>query len=415
MDAGGTIAVICILIILSAYFSATETAFSSINKIRMKNLAQEGNKKAKLSLKLCENFDSLLSTILVGNNIVNILCSSLTTALFLEVLGEGGVAIATLVTTVVVLIFGEISPKSMAKEKPEQFAMFSAPVINFLSIIFSPINFLFTQIKKGIKVIFRLSDDGGMTEAELLTMVEEVQNEGGIEEEEGELIKSVIEFYDLDVSDILIPRVDVIAVDFEDSKEEIDEVFKETRFSRLPVYKETIDNIVGIINYKDFQYKVMVENKPIEDVMSRPVYVSENMKISNLLKLLQQKKSHLAVVTDEYGGTVGVVTLEDVIEELVGEIWDEHDEVVEDIIEISENVYKVSCNANLDRLEELFNLELESESTTIGGWVTEMLEKIPDVGDAFSFGNLAVIVTKADERRVLEVEVSFQPDEKVEE
>ena len=319
------------------------------------------------------------------------------------------------ITTVVVLIFGEISPKSMAKEKPEQFAMFSAPVINFLSIIFSPINFLFTQIKKGIKVIFRLSDDGGMTEAELLTMVEEVQNEGGIEEEEGELIKSVIEFYDLDVSDILIPRVDVIAVDFEDSKEEIDEVFKETRFSRLPVYKETIDNIVGIINYKDFQYKVMVENKPIEDVMSRPVYVSENMKISNLLKLLQQKKSHLAVVTDEYGGTVGVVTLEDVIEELVGEIWDEHDEVVEDIIEISENVYKVSCNANLDRLEELFNLELESESTTIGGWVTEMLEKIPDVGDAFSFGNLAVIVTKADERRVLEVEVSFQPDEEVEE
>ena len=297
MDAGGTIAVICVLIILSAYFSATETAFSSINRIRLKNLAQEGNKKAKLSLKLCEKFDSLLSTILVGNNIVNILCSSLTTALFLEYLGESGVAIATLVTTVVVLIFGEISPKSMAKEKPEQFAMFSAP----------------------------------------------------------------------------------------------------------------------IINYKDFQYRVMVQNESVESVMSKPVYVSENMKISNLLKLLQQKKSHLAVVTDEYGGTVGVVTLEDVIEELVGEIWDEHDEVIEDIFEISENVYKISGNKNLDRLEELFNIKIDSESTTVGGWVIEMLECIPDVGDTFSFENLSVIVTDADERRVLEVEVTFEPQEEVEE
>lgn len=415
MDAGGTIAVICVLIILSAYFSATETAFSSINKIRIKNLAQEGNKKAKLSLKLCEKFDSVLSTILIGNNIVNILCSSLTTALFLELLGESGVAIATLVTTVVVLIFGEISPKSMAKEKPEQFAMFSAPVINFLCYIFAPINFLFTQLKKGITAIFHLSGDSGMTEAEFLTMVEEAQSEGGIEEGEGELIKSVIEFYDLDVSDILIPRVDVIAVDFEDSKEEIDNVFKETRFSRLPVYKETIDNIIGIINYKDFQYKVMVENESIDSVMSRPVYVSENMKISNLLKLLQQKKSHLAVVTDEYGGTVGVVTLEDVIEELVGEIWDEHDEVIEDILEISENVYKISCNANLDRLEDIFDLEIESESTTIGGWVTEMLERIPDVGDSFTYENLSVLVTSADERRVLEIEVTIEPEETVEE
>ncbi len=415
MDAGGTIAVICILIILSAYFSATETAFSSINRIRIKNLAQEGNKKAKLSLKLCENFDSLLSTILVGNNIVNILCSSLTTALFLEYLGESGVAIATLVTTVVVLIFGEISPKSMAKEKPEQFAMFSAPVINFLRIIFTPINFLFTQIKKGIKAVFHLSGDSGMTEAELLTMVEEAQSEGGIEEGEGELIKSVIEFYDLDVSDILIPRVDVIAVDLEDSKEEIDEVFKETRFSRLPVYKETIDNIVGIINYKDFQFRVMDKNDSIDSVMSRPVYVSENMKISNLLKLLQQKKSHLAVVTDEYGGTVGVVTLEDVIEELVGEIWDEHDEIIQDVFEISSNVYKISCNANLDRLEELFGIKIESESTTIGGWVIEMLERIPDEGDTFSYENLSVLVTKADERRVLEIEVTLIQNEDSEE
>lgn len=407
----GTIGVICVLIVLSAYFSATETAFSSLNRIRMKNLAAEGNERAKLVLKLCDKFDNLLTTILVGNNIVNILSSSLTTALFLELLGESGVAIATVVTTVVVLVFGEISPKSMAKEKPEQFAMFSAPIINFLCILFTPVTLLFSWLKKGITAMFNLKNDEGITEAELLTMVEEAQNDGGIDENEGDLIKSVIEFYDLDVSDILIPRVDVVAVDCENTNEEIDRIFDETRFSRLPVYKETIDNIIGIINHKDFQYKVLGKHDKLENIISQPVYVLENMKISNLLKLLQQKKSHLAVVTDEYGGTVGVVTLEDCLEELVGEIWDEHDIVVEEIVSIGENTYQISCNANLDKLAELFDIEIESESTTVGGWVTEMLERIPVEGDSFETENLSVTVTEADERRVLEVMVVFKPEE----
>lgn len=411
----GTIAVLCVLIILSAYFSATETAFSSLNKIRMKNMAAEGNKRAKLVLKLSEKFDNLLTTILVGNNIVNILSSSLATAWFLKIMGEEGVAVATVIITVVVLVFGEISPKSIAKEKPEQFAMFSAPIINFLCIVFTPITFLFAMLKKGITVIFKLKSDDGITEAELLTIVEEAQNDGGIDENEGDLIKSAIEFYDLDVSDILIPRVDVIAVDIENTNEEINKIFDETRFSRLPVYKETIDNIIGIINHKDFQYKVIGKNEELEKIISQPVYVLENMKISKLLKLLQQKKSHLAVVTDEYGGTVGVVTLEDCLEELVGEIWDEHDVIIEEITKIQDNIYKVSGNANLDKLAEIFDIDIESESTTVGGWVTEILERIPVVGDCFEKDNLSVIVTEADERRALEVEVIFKSDESSEE
>lgn len=412
---GGTIGVLCMLIILSAYFSATETAFSSLNRIRIKNMASEGNKRAKLALKLCDKFDELLTTILVGNNIVNILSSSLATALFVEYFPKNGVVISTVVVTAVVLIFGEISPKSMAKESPESFAMFSAPFINALRYLLKPITFLFSLLKRGIKAIFHLKNNDGITEAELLTMVEEAQSEGGIDENEGDLIKSVIEFYDLDVGDILIPRVDVVAIDIESSIDEIEKVFDETRFSRLPVYKETIDNIVGIINHKDFQYMVKERNVPVEDIIAQPVYVLESMKISKLLKMLQQKKSHLAMVTDEYGGTVGVVTLEDIIEELVGEIWDEHDVVVEEIEKISDNCYKVSCNANLDKLAEELDVEIESDSTTVGGWVAEVLERIPEEGDKIEKDNLEVTVIEADERRALKVMVLVKNNESTQE
>lgn len=405
-----TLGVLCLLILMSAYFSATETAFSSLNRIKMKNLAQEGNKRAKLTLKLCDKFDNLLSAILIGNNVVNIMSSSIATALFVKIWPQNGVAVSTVVMTIVVLTFGEISPKSMAKESPEKFAMFSAPIINFICILLTPLTFLFSMLKKGITAVFKFKNESSITEAELLTMVEEAKNEGGIDENEGELIKSAIEFYDLDVGDILIPRVDVVGVDIEDSVEDIDKVFEETRLSRLPVYKETIDNVVGIINHKNFKYKVMDKHEPLETVLSQPVYVLETLKISKLLKLLQQKKSHLAVVTDEYGGTVGVVTLEDVIEELVGEIWDEHDVVVEEIFPISDTCCRISANANLDKIAELFNVEIESESTTVGGWVSETLERIPVTGDTFESGALNVTVTDADERRALEVMVEFLPE-----
>ena len=399
----GAIIALVVLIILSAYFSAMETAFTSLNRIRLKNMANSGNKRAALTLDMCENFDKRLSTILIGNNIVNILSTSLATSLFVLYFPKNGVAVSTIVMTVIVLIFGEIGPKSIAKEMPEEFALFAAPVLNGLCVIFTPLTVLFSGLKKLIAKILKVKGDRSITEEELLTMVEEARSEGSIGDNEGELIKSAIEFYDLEVEDILIPRVDVIAVDSAGSPEEIDHIFYETRFSRLPVYKETIDNVIGIINQKDFQYQVIGKGEPLEHVIKPALYVLEHMQISDLMRLLQQKKSHMAVVTDEYGGTLGIVTLEDIIEELVGEIWDEHDEVVEEFTEISPLCYRVSCNANLDKMLELFDLEEEAQSSTVGGWVMEELGRIPKEGDRFRFRNLSVTVTKVEDRRALEV------------
>ena len=399
----GAIIALVVLIILSAYFSAMETAFTSLNRIRLKNMANSGNKRAALTLDMCENFDKILSTILIGNNIVNILSTSLATSLFVLYFPKNGVAVSTIVMTVIVLIFGEIGPKSIAKEMSEEFALFAAPVLNGLCVIFTPLTVLFSGLKKLIAKILKVKGDRSITEEELLTMVEEARSEGSIGDNEGELIKSAIEFYDLEVEDILIPRVDVIAVDSAGSPEEIDHIFYETRFSRLPVYKETIDNVIGIINQKDFQYQVIGKGEPLEHVIKPALYVLEHMQISDLMRLLQQKKSHMAVVTDEYGGTLGIVTLEDIIEELVGEIWDEHDEVVEEFTEISPLCYRVSCNANLDKMLELFDLEEEAQSSTVGGWVMEELGRIPKEGDRFRFRNLSVTVTKVEDRRALEV------------
>ena len=401
-----SIIVLVILIILSAYFSATETAFSALNKIKIKNLANDGNKRAKLVLELCEKYDKLISSILIGNNIVNILSTSIATALFVELLKETGVAASTVVMTIVVLIFGEVCPKSIAKEIPEKFAMFSSPYINAICVVLTPITLFFVGLKKVLSKLFGFKSDTLITDDELLTMVKEAQADGGIDEDEGDLITSAIEFYDMDVNDILIPRVDIVAVDYDTPKEEINKVFRETRFTRIPVYRETVDKIIGIINQKDFNYGVMEGNMSIDEVIKPVAYVSANMKISDLLTLLQKKKSHLAIVTDEYGGTEGIVTLEDVIEELVGEIWDEHDEVINDIEEISENSYKISCNANIDKISELFEVDVETESTTVSGWVMEVLQKIPEVNDNFSLEELDVVVTKADEKRALEVVIT---------
>lgn len=401
-----SIIVLVILIILSAYFSATETAFSALNKIKIKNLANDGNKRAKLVLELCEKYDKLISSILIGNNIVNILSTSIATALFVELLKENGVAASTVVMTIVVLIFGEVCPKSIAKEIPEKFAMFSSPYINAICVVLTPITLFFVGLKKVLSKLFGFKSDTLITDDELLTMVKEAQADGGIDEDEGDLITSAIEFYDMDVNDILIPRVDIVAVDYDTPKEEINKVFRETRFTRIPVYRETVDKIIGIINQKDFNYGVMEGNMSIDEVIKPVAYVSANMKISDLLTLLQKKKSHLAIVTDEYGGTEGIVTLEDVIEELVGEIWDEHDEVINDIEEISENSYKISCNANIDKISELFEVDVETESTTVSGWVMEVLQKIPEVNDNFSLEGLDVVVTKADEKRALEVVIT---------
>lgn len=402
----GKIIFLAVLVLLSGYFSATETAFFSTNKIRLKALAGDGNKRAKKVLKILDDFDSLLATILIGNNLVNIAATAIATILFIDILGneELGTTVATIVTTIAVLIFGEITPKSLAKNLPESFAMFSSPMISFCMTIFKPLNWCISMWQKLVYKFVKADDDRGVTEEELITMVEEAHNDGEIDQNESELIRNAIEFDDIEVEDIYTSRVDLVAIDIEDSIEEISEQF-EKGFSRLPVYRDTIDNIIGVLNQKDFAI-MRRTNQSLSSVMTEPIFVVPSMKISELLRILQSKKSHMAIILDEFGGTVGIVTLEDILEELVGEIWDEHDTVVEPFVKISDNKYKVRSTAGLDDMFELFGMSEELDHSTVGGWVVEEFGKIPRVGEEFTFGPLEVCVSKRDPRRVAEVIVT---------
>lgn len=397
------IIVMILLVIMSAYFSATETAFSSLNKTRLKALAEEGNKKAKLTLKLSDDYDKLISTILIGNNIVNIALASIGTVMFMKVSPQHGATISTAVVTVAVLIFGEISPKSIAKDCPERFAMFSSKFIKTLIVILTPVNFLFTQWKKLLSKVFKIENNSKMSQEELLMFVDEIEQDGSVDSDDSELIRNAIEFSDMEAEDILTHRVDMEAVSIEDSKEEIADLFIKTRFSRLLVYEGSIDNIVGVIHLKDFFTINGVTKRNIKDVMTKPVFIQKSEKIDDILKILQTNKSHVAVVVDEYGGTFGMVTMEDILEELVGEIWDEHDEVVEDFKKIDEHTYRVEGSVNFDDLCDFFDVKYETDRVSVGGWVMEQLGKMPEKGDKFDFEHLSITITEIDSHRVTEI------------
>ena len=396
-----TLIIILLCIIMSGYFSATETAFSSLNRIRIKNMADKGNKRAALVLKLSEDYDRLLSTILIGNNIVNIACASLSTLLFVRLLGEdAGASVSTAVTTVIVLVFGEVSPKSIAKESPEKFSMFSAPILNFMAVLLTPLNFLFKQWKKVLSRFFHSSASQGITEEELITIVEEARQDGGIDEQEGDLLRNALEFNELKAADILTPRIDVVGVNVCAGAEEIASVFTETGYSRLPVYQGSIDNIVGILYHKDFYNKIYGTGKGIKDVIRPALFITRHKKISQLLQELQASNHHIAVVIDEFGGTVGIVTLEDILEELVGEIWDEHDEIIRSVEKLSDDEFLVLGNANVDKLLELLGYDEETEAVTVNGWIMNELQKLPEKGDSFRFHEWQITVMEMEERRV---------------
>lgn len=406
----GSIIIIVVCIIMSAFFSATETAFSSLNRIRVKNMAEKGNKRAELVLRLAQSYDKLLSTILIGNNIVNIASASLATVLFVKLLGaEAGPSVSTAVTTIVVLIFGEISPKSLAKESPERFAMAAAPILRVFMVVLTPFNFLFSQWKKLLSRLFHTAADNSMTEEELLTIVEEAEQEGGIDAQEGDLIRNAIEFSEIEVVDILTPRIDMTAVPLDASKEEIAAVFASTEFSRLPVYTKSIDHIIGIINQKDFHNHVYHTEQDVPSIVQPALYVTKGKRIGDLLKELQKKKSHVAIVLDEFGGTIGMVTMEDIMEELVGEIWDEHDEVVEEIVKVSDHEYTVLGSANVQKLFELLDIreddKEDSDAVTVGGWVMDQIDRVPQKGDRFAYQNLQVKVVEMDGNRVEKVQI----------
>ena len=407
------IIIIIVCVILSGYFSATETAFSTFNRIRMKNNAEKGNKRATLALKLSDNYDSLISTILIGNNIVNILASSMGALVFANLIANSEIASAvnTAVLTVVVLIFGEISPKTMAKNSPDSFVLFSAPIINVFRIILFPFVFIFNGWQKLLSKIFKSKDDQGMTEEELISIIEEAEEEGDIDKEESDLIKSAIEFGDLEVGDIFTPRIDITALPVSANKERVAKVFAESGYSRLPVYDESIDNIVGIIYYKDFYTVAYKASVPLHEIIKPVIHVATTQPVNELMKELQEKQLHMAVVTDEFGSTAGIVTLEDILEEIVGEIWDEHDEIIEEIKEVGEKEYVVSGKANIENLFSELDLDREIESVTVGGWAMEVLGKIPEVGDSFEEYGIAVEVTEMDGRRVESVHLVDKRDE----
>lgn len=404
------------LLILSAFFSATETAFTSLNRTRLKLLADDGKKSAKKALKHADNYDRLLYTILIGNNIVNLTLATISTLLFSSIITNSeslSATLSTIISTIAVLIFGEITPKTLAKEFPEKVAMFVAPIMDFFTIILYPLNLVFTGWKLLLKKIFNFKSEDVITEQELLTYVEEANEDGTLDNNETELISSAIEFNDAEVGDILVPRVNVIAVEENTPMKDIRLVFSEHGFSRLPVYRGSIDTIIGMIHEKDFYAAYTSGATDIKGIVTSMALATEHMKISDLLRSMQKQKVHMATVVDEYGGTLGIVTLEDILEELVGEIWDEHDEVVDYFTKLDDEHYLVDGNAELSEFFEIFSQEEdeESDSNTVSGWIIERSGDIPPIGYTFDYNNLTVTVTKRTLKKVLEVKVEIRPAE----
>ncbi|SCG95423.1 Putative Mg2+ and Co2+ transporter CorB [uncultured Clostridium sp.] len=398
-----TIMVVCL--ILSSFFSATETAFSAMNTTKLKTLAEKGNKNAALVCKLDEQYSRLISTILIGNNIVNIAMASVGTVLFTLKFGDMGATLSTIVVTIVVLIFGEISPKSIANNCPEQLAMLSAPVVQFLIWIFLPLNILFVGWQKLLTKIFHLESSSKMSQEELLTLVNEVQEDGTIDEDEGGLLRNAIEFSDQEARDILIHRTDLAALPITATKEEIAEMFTETKFSRLLIYQDTIDDILGIIHRKDFYVGCGITEKEVKDIISPAIFVLESEPIRMILKKQQKAKTHVAVVVDEYGGTCGIVTMEDILEELVGEIWDEHEEAEVLLRRIAPDTYLIDASMDFEEFADYFKLDEESEMVSVSGWVMEQFGRVPEQGDQLTYKGLEIEVTKVGNHHVDEIRV----------
>ena len=405
------IIIMAVCLMLSAYFSATETAFSSANTTRLRTLAEKGSKNAALALKLLEQYDRLLSTILIGNNIVNIATASIGTVLFVKHYGDAGATISTVVVTVVVLIFGEISPKSIAKDCAEKCAMLSAPILQVLIWVLMPLNLLFSLWKKLLSRVFRLNGDSKMSQEELLMLVDEVQQDGSIDRDEGELLKNAIGFSEQEAQDILIHRVDLAALPVTASKEEVAALFTQTKYSRLLIYQDSIDHILGTVHQKDFYVGCGVTEQPLSAIISPPVFALENEPIRLLLKKLQQAKTHVAVVVDEYGGTCGIVTMEDILEELVGEIWDEHDEEEVFLRKLAPDTWLVDAGMDFDDFAAFFHLKTDSEMVSVSGWVMEQFGRVPEAGDSFTFDDLAVRVTRVENHRIEEIQVTRQTPE----
>ena len=421
-DSIGLIIVMVILLALSAFFSATEMAFSTFNRIRMKGMAQSGNKRAALVMKYDDNYEKMLNSVLIGNNIINISLSSIATVFFVDIFSKMdpesaqsiGATVSTVVITIAVLIFGEISPKIIAKSNADKVALGFVRIVNGIIIILTPLSIIFGAWSKLVMKVFKSKDQNTVTEEELMTIVDEAEEDGTIESNEGDLIRSAIEFTDVSAGDILTPRVDICAISKDDSIEDIAKTFMESAYSRLPVYGEDMDDIIGILHEKDFFVAYHNNNKTITKHIQKPVHVSEHIKIDDLLQVLKTKKTHMAIVVDEFGGTMGIVTMEDIIEELIGDVFDEHDEVTNDYQELPDGSFKVKCSADLDDFFDKFDIVVDDEEDmpqTVNGFIMKELESFPHVGDGFTYRNLKIDISKIGPKRVEEIHVSVIKEE----
>ena len=413
-------AIIILLVMFSAFFSSTETAYSAASKIRLKSYADNGNKKAKRASKILENYDKALSTILVGNNIVNIAASALATLLFVSFFGEAnGTILSTVVLTIVVLIFGEVLPKNIAMENSESMAMNSSGVLRFLMIVFTPVTFLLLKVNHLVKKIAvrGKKKEPTVTEDELKYIVESIEDEGVLEEQESELVQSALEFDEKTAYDILTPRVDMTAIDIEEEPEKVREIVLTERYSRIPVYQGSVDNIIGVLHTRDYLEKLLETDTPDLSKLIQPAFfIYRSKKLSSILADFKYKRLHLAVVTDDYGGTLGIVTMEDLLEQLVGDIWDEDEELESKYQQLAENKYQVSGDMNISDLLELFDLDpkyIETDSKSVGGWAIEQIGDIPENNAHFTYHELDITVNEVEDQRVNSLTVIFTkaPDE----
>lgn len=403
------IVIIIMLLVLSALFSSCETAFSSVNKIRLKNYAAKGDKRAEKALKIANKFEDALTAILIGNNIVNILSTSISTVLFTQILGPGGVGAATVVMTVLVLIFGEITPKSFAKNHAEQCALMFAKPLSAFMIVLKPVVMVFKVIQKLFKP---KTEQPSVTEDELKYIIDEIEEQGVLEEQESDLVRSALEFDEITVDEILIPRVNVIAIEKNTPFNEIKEKFLTDMYSRLPVYEKNIDNIIGVITNKSF-FRLMNENKEnISDIIQEIIHISDLKLISEALKEMQKSKMHMAVVMDQYGGTKGIITLEDIIEELVGEIYDENDEIIAHFVKTGDNEYEVSGELSIsDMLENLDMPEdkIECSGNSVGGWIMELLGHVAVENETVQSDIFKMTVLSMEDQKILKIRLEIVP------
>lgn len=407
--------IIVILIILSAVFSASETAFSSVNKVRLKSYAEEGNKRAKMAIKITDNFDKTLTTILIGNNIVNLAATTVATVWITDHFGAIYVPASTAVMTVLIIIFGEIIPKNIANEFSEGFSMIISYPLYGLITVMTPLVWLLIKLKNlVIKLCGGSKDQPSMTEEELKYIIDEIEDEGVLDENESDLVKSALEFSDITISEILIPRINISAVEIDQSPEEIKDAFITSHFSRLPVYEKTIDSIVGIIHEKNFFDMYLNGRRDIREIIQKPLYIFELTPISELMKQMQHAKTHMAVVVDQYGGTQGIVTMEDIIEELVGEIYDETDEEDTSFVKLGEDEYEVDAGLSIRDFLDKIGLDpdvIETDCTSIGGLVMENSDHIPEPGEECDCGRLHLKVVSVDEQRIERVRITVNPEE----